>query len=169
MRREWLLAGAGWGAVALTLAGLGLWAYDAAEAKQPLPFDHKRHVAWGVACVGCHVGAKDAVRATLPGASVCALCHRPDRTAPPTSDALAGYIRDGREIPWRRVYEAPAHVRFSHRRHVALGAVECKACHGDVASLERPVGRQTVPLRMERCMDCHRREKMTTDCMACHR
>ncbi|MBI4425824.1 MAG: cytochrome c3 family protein [Elusimicrobia bacterium] len=169
MSREWLLAAAGWAAVVLGLGGLSLWAYGTWEAAQPLAFDHKRHVAWGIACNGCHVGAKDAAEATLPGVSVCALCHQPGRAAPPTPDALAEPIEEGREIQWKRIYKAPAHVRFSHKRHAGLGGVECRSCHGDVGSLERPVGRQAVALRMERCMDCHRREKVTTDCMACHR
>ena len=169
MSREWWLTALGWAAVALSLAGVSLWAYDTWEVTQPVAFNHKRHVDWGISCDGCHAGAKDAAKATIPGVSVCALCHQPGQSEPKTPQTLADYIQEGREIPWRKVYQAPPHVRFSHKRHVELGRLECRSCHGDVASMERPVGRQAVPLHMERCMDCHRREKVTTDCMACHR
>lgn len=169
MPREWLHVCLGWLAVAVGLAGTGLWVYQRWEVPQPVPFTHKKHVEFGIACDACHVGAKDSVKAGIPDASTCALCHQPGKTGPKTPESLKKYLEESLHIPWKQVYEAPRHVRFSHKRHAGLAGVDCKVCHGDIGGMDAPVGRQTVPLEMARCMDCHRREKVTTDCMACHR
>lgn len=169
MTREWQLAWLGWAGVALGLAVVTLWAYDSRQVEQPVAFNHKRHADWGIACAACHLGAGDSVKATIPNTPVCALCHMPGRAEPKTPQTLAEYIEEGLDIPWKKLYQAPSHVRFSHKRHVAVGGVECASCHGDVASMERPLGRQPVKLAMGRCLDCHRRERVTTDCLACHR
>ncbi|OGS04690.1 MAG: hypothetical protein A3G41_00325 [Elusimicrobia bacterium RIFCSPLOWO2_12_FULL_59_9] len=169
MPREWLHAWLGWMVVAAGIAGIGLSAYRTWEVSQPVPFTHKKHVDFGISCDACHVGAKDSAKAGIPNTSTCALCHQPDKPGLKTPKTLEEYIRQMREIPWKKVYTVPQHVRFSHKRHVGSGGLDCKVCHGDVGKMDRPVARQTVPLRMEGCMACHRREKITTDCMACHR
>lgn len=169
MSREWALAWLGWLAVVLGLAAAGAWAYQSWELPQPVPFNHKKHVDWGIACESCHTGAREEAKAGIPGTRVCAMCHQPGRAEPKTPPELAERIAADSDIPWRRLYRVPPHVLFSHKRHVEFGRVDCSTCHGDVARTERALGRRAVPLKMELCMDCHRREKVTTDCIACHR
>ncbi len=136
---------------------------------QPVPFNHKKHVDFGIACDACHVGAKDSVKATIPNVETCALCHIPLKENPKTPKALERYIQEMKEIPWRRIYQVPAHVQFSHKRHVEMGGIECKVCHGEIETMEKAMIRQPVPLPMEGWVSCHREEKITTDCLACHR
>lgn len=169
MSREQLYGWFGWLAVTLVLVASGWWIYQRWEVSQPVPFDHKKHVDFGIACDACHVGAKDAVKASVPNTPACALCHQPGKASPKTSKILEEYIQEMKTIPWKKIYRAPQHVRFSHKRHVEMAGLDCKVCHGDIGKMEGPVSRQAVPIQMERCMECHRREKVTTDCMACHR
>ena len=169
MSLERLHAWLAWLSVALVLAGAGLWVTQRWEVSQPVPFNHRKHVEFGIACDACHIGAKDAVQAGVPDTSTCALCHQPGKSNPKTPQTLEEYIREMKPIPWKKIYKAPRHVRFSHKRHVEVGGLDCKTCHGDIGKMEKPVSRQHVPLSMERCMACHRKEKVTTDCMACHR
>jgi cytochrome c553 len=136
---------------------------------QPVPFSHKAHVNFGMACDSCHLGAKDSVKTTIPNVQTCAFCHIPDKKMPRTPKSLGEYIREMKEIPWEKVYQSPPHVRFSHQRHVEMAGLECKSCHGDIANEEKALVRQLVPLNMGSCLGCHKVEKVTTDCLACHR
>lgn len=167
--RERVYALAAW----LLVAGVGAatlrWVYVTRGAPQPAPFNHRKHARFGIACEACHLGAKDAARATIPNVQTCALCHVPGKPNPPTPTRLEAYLREAKEIPWKEIYKAPKHVRFSHKRHVEMAGLDCKTCHGDIAGMERAVVRQPVALEMENCLACHRREKITTDCLACHR
>ncbi|MBI3291807.1 MAG: cytochrome c3 family protein [Elusimicrobia bacterium] len=167
--RERVYTAAAWlvvvGVVAATLRRV----YQTWGTSQPVAFNHQKHVGFGIACEACHVGAKDAARATIPNVQTCALCHIPGKDNPPTPARLEAYLQEMKEIPWKEIYKAPQHVRFSHKRHVELAGLDCKACHGDIAGMERAVVRQPVALKMENCLACHRRENVTTDCLACHR
>lgn len=139
---------------------------------QPLPFPHAEHVALNVRCVSCHAGALDGPEARIPSTDICALCHRTDRDFPATPPELAVFIASGREIPWQQVHKLPRHVYFSHRRHVALGEIECSTCHGNLESAVEPVSRARFPGGfdgMMRCVDCHRQQGVSTDCLSCHR
>jgi hypothetical protein len=69
---------------------------------------------------------------------------------------------------WKRIYEQPDHVFFSHRRHVVLGKMECTNCHGDIGQSEKPPSTPWVRMTMDWCMDCHAKKKVTNDCLACH-
>jgi predicted CXXCH cytochrome family protein len=74
-------------------------------------------------------------------------------------------------------------VFFSHRQHVAVAKVECKACHGDMASLDRPPARALKRLTMAQCIACHDQSppppagapkavaarRIADNCAACHR
>jgi predicted CXXCH cytochrome family protein len=82
---------------------------------------------------------------------------------------VASYIESGEDIPWNRIYDVPGHVYFSHRRHVAVASVECATCHGDIASSTTPPPAPLNDISMAFCIDCHEKEKVTTDCNACHR
>ena len=166
---ERLSTSLGWAIVVGVLIGTGVWLYKTWEVTQPLPFNHKLHVDFGITCVACHIGAEDGVRASIPNVETCALCHTEGKEGPKTPPDLEEYIKERREIPWKKIYESPEHVRFSHKRHVEMAGLECKVCHGDVGMMEKAVARQKVPLNMTNCLSCHAKEKITTDCMACHK
>lgn len=78
---------------------------------------------------------------------------------------LEGYERRDEAIPWVRVYKIPDFVFFSHKEHLASGAV-CATCHGPVEL--RDTLRQEVPTSMEFCMDCHQSRGASLACHFCH-
>lgn len=167
--KEHLRVGLGWLFITAVVICVLQWAYQTWGVSQPIEFNHKKHADWGMACDSCHVGAKEDIKATIPNVSVCAFCHVSGKQTPPTPKELEEYIQEMREIPWKSIYKAPKHVRFSHKRHMEIGGLDCKSCHGDVGKMERALRKQSVELQMARCMACHRKEKVTTDCLACHR
>lgn len=141
------------------------------EVSQPAEFPHAGHIALRISCVSCHNGAFDEARARIPSTQICALCHRPGRSFPPTSLQLAGFINSGEEIPWKQAQRLPRHVFFSHRRHVRVAGINCANCHGNLGTKIEPVTRsffKTGEAGMMQCVDCHRRERVTTDCLGCH-
>ena len=106
--------------------------------------------------------------ATIPSVSECMVCHESVKPDSPEIKKLAGFAAKDEEPPWERVYGFPAEadVYFTHKRHVKAG-VDCSTCHGDVAnSIEM---RQNIHWNMGRCIDCHRENKVSTDCLTCHK
>lgn len=133
---------------------------------QPIAFPHARHEA--LACVVCHRGAETNARAALPGGDLCARCHaRP----PKSGEGAAAWkaVAEGRPIAWRRVTRVPDHVAFSHRRHVALGRLTCESCHADIGTRAVPPVAPPLKISMNTCLGCHRQERASEDCAACHR
>ena len=55
-------------------------------------------------------------------------------------EKLAQYAERKAEIRWVRLYRVPDHSFFSHRRHVVLGKLECKTCHGAIEASDVPRG-----------------------------
>ncbi|MBI4249411.1 MAG: cytochrome c3 family protein [Elusimicrobia bacterium] len=158
----------------LSLAFVGLlWlllaGHQSGSKKQPVAYNHKKHIALGLECAGCHTGIADGkARGGLPTVEVCAACHTSDDENP-RAKAVRDYVSANKPIPWKKVYNVPTHVYFSHRRHVGLAKLDCALCHGDMSKVEAPVTRQAVTISMARCMGCHHRMKVTNDCMACHK
>jgi hypothetical protein len=92
--------------------------------------------------------------AGFPEVSQCRVCHvQPEWKGPEA-------------IPSRRVHEQPDYVVFSHAQHTATAKIDCPACHGAVA--ERHVLRLDAKHNMKWCMDCHRQQRATLLCNACH-
>ncbi len=90
-----------------------------------------------------------------------------------------------RTIEWQQIHRVPEHVQFKHNRHVAAG-VDCNTCHGNLRSQE-PVyveelhklylvpdtrwwqyGLPTQKLEMGWCIQCHRQNGASQDCLTCH-
>jgi len=138
---------------------------------QPIPYNHKKHVKdLELDCTECHRYAKTMARATIPNIEVCSTCHSDEPlTDSPAEKVLLDYIKKGEKIPWRKVYRVPSHVYFSHRRHTVLAGLPCERCHGDVGSRTQPVEKQLVPIKMKRCLECHEKKGVDTDCTRCHR
>ncbi|MFQ5654026.1 MAG: cytochrome c3 family protein, partial [Planctomycetota bacterium] len=91
--------------------------------------------------------------------------------AAPTPEPMKRYLTGNEEIPWLQFQLAPRHVFFSHRRHVSIAGLECTVCHGDMSRRALPVTEPDFPRRlwgMNRCVECHLEEEVSTDCLACH-
>jgi len=100
----------------------------------------------------------------------CQSCHDVQGVGPTTPiERLQWFRARGEEVPWRRIYDLPDHVYFSHRRHVTVARIECGECHGDVASLTRPASHPLVNHEMDWCTGCHLERGASTDCIHCHR
>jgi len=138
---------------------------------QPIRYSHKLHVEQeGMECIDCHQSVEAKPYATIPQIDVCSDCHadEPLSESPEEVKLLAHIERDS-VIAWDQIYEVPDHVYFSHRRHVTLGQISCSDCHGNVAEQLEPAPAPMTPMTMEWCMDCHRENKVSTDCLTCHR
>ena len=80
-------------------------------------------------------------------------------------------------IEWEQVHRLPEHVQFQHRAHVQAG-FECQDCHGPVEEMDKlyltpdtkwwPWLLPTQKLEMGWCVQCHRENRATQDCLACH-
>lgn len=150
-------------------------------------------------CLYCHFAAERGRHAGIPPAGVCMNCHRTvtapaiDQRAENKAakaeereprllvspeiqklyDALAldekrqrDPERQPQPIAWVQVHRLPDFVYFDHRNHVA-GGVTCQQCHGPIETMERV--RQHATLSMGWCITCHRQQKATLDCGACHK
>lgn len=141
-----------------------------ARAIQPIRFNHQKHISTvGLTCADCHKYADSQSFAGLPELDVCLGCHQEPQTKSAEEEKLRTLQARGEGLNWNQVYTLPNHVYFSHRRHVAAGQVDCAACHGRMADLRTPLARQIVPISMDRCIKCHQKMKVSTDCLTCHR
>ena len=137
---------------------------------QPYPYNHAAHTT-KANCTVCHRGARTRQRAGLPGLEVCTRCHATAPGAAPTAAhrALWKRVLDGKAPRWNRLLRLPTHVYFSHQRHVTVGGIECKRCHGNMKHRQTPPPGPLVALKMRDCISCHESRKVTVDCTACHR
>lgn len=141
-------------------------------ARQPLRFSHKAHVK-EAKCRACHPHYEKHASAGLPRLADCLDCHEGTQSKEPEDvkeeEKLAQYAERKEEIRWVRLYRVPDHSFFSHRRHVVLGKLECKTCHGEIEASDAPPRWPAQPIDMDWCVSCHRKEKVSTDCNGCHR
>ncbi len=167
---KWMVrAGVGAGLLIILLVYLATSSGN--PVTQPISYSHKAHIETaGLTCADCHSSVLSSSSASIPALDVCSTCHSETRISDsPEEKKLLEYVSKGKPIPWQRVYHVPDHVYFSHRRHVAKAGLECKTCHGDISEFTEPVSSQFLPLTMENCMQCHRENNVTNDCLACHR
>lgn len=156
--------------VVLVLVVVGVVFSMPRPIRQPLAFNHSLHINdVGAECTDCHLYVETTMHATIPNITVCADCHEEALTDSPQEAWLVEQIQSGTRIPWRKLYRLPDHVFFSHRRHTAVGEVECTTCHGDMSARTEPPGRPLVPLSMDRCITCHEKVGASNDCISCHR
>lgn len=149
-----------------------------------------------ITCKNCHKYYETRTVAGRPSIDTCLTCHTTSKDKPEVQKILDIYER-GEEIAWKRIYSIPSHVFFSHQRHVlpprnpAQGkAVEkaeesllreigtgekgrvpiaCEVCHGPIGKTETPPSAPLNDITMDFCIDCHKREVVSVDCIACHR
>ena len=132
----------------------------ASAAEQPIGFSHTAHIEKAsMQCTDCHEGATSRDSAGLPSIRKCMLCHQFIATDLPEVVRLSKY--------WERIYgfAKTAAVQFRHAPH-ARAEIACSQCHGDVASMTVAV--KAVTHTMGSCIQCHRDNSATDDCLACH-
>ena len=143
---------------------------DAPEpVRQPISFNHRKHVEDNaLACSTCHQFYEKEAFSGLPSAEDCAVCHLEAQGKSAEESKLVGLLKAGAPLEWKPLFRQPAHVFYSHRRHVIAGKLDCRVCHGAIADDVRAPGPRPAPA-MNDCVDCHRREGVSTDCTTCHR
>jgi hypothetical protein len=140
--------------------------YQRPAPVQPLPFSHKTHAAAGLKCQKCHPMPDPGDFATLPETSLCMSCHGAVKKESSHIARLAEFHSASKKIDWAPVYRVPDYVFFNHKKHNAVGGVNCQTCHGPVE--ERDVLRREKDVGMQACMDCHRAKNASNDCRFCH-
>lgn len=158
---------------ALSALGLGLVSGCRAPAppptpEQPIAFSHVKHEEAGLTCDRCHRGAVAGKQADLPALRLCAQCHRREVSDHPEVQKVLAAYEEKTPIPWVKVNVLPdkAMVQFNHRAH-AKAEVGCEQCHGDVASMGVAEAVREVA-DMGWCIDCHRENDASDDCLTCH-
>ncbi len=164
MRSSWIVT-----ALVLLIAGGAAVAARPAAVRQPIAFNHAKHIAAGADCTGCHETVGEQSFAGLPTLDTCMQCHEDSMSKDPEEKKVRAYAARHEEPPWQRVYREPAHVFFSHRRHVVVAKVACRLCHGDMAKATEPPARPFVNQKMAWCLQCHEQRHASTDCISCHK
>ncbi len=161
--------------------------HDAAEDDatpgpvQPIQFSHKHHAGlYQIECQYCHSGTDRSPAAGVPSVALCMGCHQ---QFPPSYDELEG-IRTLKEhwklqtpVEWIQIHRLPEHVQFQHVAHVRRG-IACQECHGKVEEMDKvyltpdtkwwPWLLPTQKLEMGWCIQCHRANGASQDCVTCH-
>jgi hypothetical protein len=167
MRRWWL-----WVVLLGSFAGVGC----ARTAHQPIAFNHRLHVYNNVPCTVCHASAATGQGAGLPGVAVCRRCHENVLYEPAEQAKIRVAVASGQDLRWLPVFALKPFVYFSLRRHVTLGKLECRACHGEVEMQSVPFEPGPRPFGgrqgMAACISCHETSHSAyagVDCVNCHR
>lgn len=164
-------------AVAVAFFGFFILAYLALGANyernrktpgQPIAFSHEIHVGKvGLQCLFCHETADTSAFAGIPTVEKCMSCHRNVAVDRPEIQKLAGHWNRQEPMEWNRVHRIRVrnHVYFNHERHVKA-RIDCANCHGEVKYMDEI--RQVRSLKMGWCVQCHRENKASNDCLTCH-
>ena len=165
-----LVPAASVGAVVLVGLVVGYWAnaayFPGTSPEQPIAFSHRVHAGENeIPCMYCHTQARRSISAGVPSVSKCVGCHNEVATEKPQIRKLMNYWDNKEPIPWIKVHDLPDFVHFTHKRHIKAG-IECQTCHGDMT--QETVARVLVKHTMGSCIECHKQEEASIDCMTCH-
>ena len=135
---------------------------------QPIRFNHIHHKEVArLNCFFCHPYVREHRVAGIPNIELCRVCHSSDAISKrPEALKVFGYVKEGKQIPWKRMYELPAFVVFPHWIHIQ-SQIDCSTCHGLTGTTDTPL-RMVDRDYMEWCVDCHKKRGADTDCYACH-
>ncbi|WKZ57348.1 MAG: cytochrome c3 family protein [Bdellovibrionota bacterium] len=159
------------------------------QPEQPIKFSHITHVQKNkMDCQYCHWSVGKSSYAAIPEVETCVGCHFASYEAQsmaindpaqfsasipgkePWQQAeirkIVEYFHKGEPIPWVKVHVMPAHVNFNHKRHVKAG-INCQECHGQVPNMQ--VVERVSSMKMGWCVDCHRQQGTSIDCLTCHK
>jgi cytochrome c5 len=70
---------------------------------QPIPYSHKKHLAFGLECKKCHTNPEPGKLMTFPATSTCMECHVTIAKDKPAIQKLAEYAKSKQAVPWVRV------------------------------------------------------------------
>lgn len=137
---------------------------------QPIEFPHRKHIEKvGLDCKTCHPYVYTGRHAGLPDIQeVCMMCHVEKQTDSKEEEKIRQFAKQEEVPEFKKLFKFPNHVYYSHRMHVKIAGLECSTCHGDIAKTTAPPAEPLVDITMDFCIDCHKQEKVTTDCIACH-
>ncbi len=139
-----------------------------APVDQPILFNHIHHKEVAkLNCSFCHRFVDRNRVAGIPNTELCQACHSSDAISKrPQALKVVEYVKAGKKIPWKRMYQLPEFVVFPHWIHIQ-GGIDCSTCHGRTGVEERPV-KMVDRNYMEWCVDCHERREASVDCYTCH-
>lgn len=154
------------------------WDDAAPGPRQPIPFSHALHAGqFQIECLYCHTGTDRAAAAGVPSVETCMGCHLQFGQDLEGVQLLKQHWDEGRTIEWAQIHRNPEHVQFKHNRHVAAG-VACQTCHGPVQEMHKvhmtpdtiwwPWLLPSKKLEMGWCVNCHRENNASQDCLTCH-
>ncbi len=132
---------------------------------QPIPYSHKLHAGdLGMDCRYCHNNVERSAYAGVPPTQTCLNCHsQVKKNSRKLSWLRQALNEDGTTInaeaastPWKRIHKIADYAYFDHSAHVTRG-VGCVSCHGRVDQMLEV--KQTQPLSMGWCLECHRNVK----------
>jgi hypothetical protein len=157
----------------LSAGSYGIWLTQQ-PPKQPIQFNHKLHLGFGVQCLYCHPEAWKGSSAGLPTETKCWGCHQQIPIKNADQQNLANAVANNQPIQWVPVFILPDFVYFNHQPHIAAG-VNCETCHGELSRMT--VAQPRKGFNMGFCLHCHRTrfkydEATLTrliDCGTCHR
>lgn len=154
---------------ALALTALGIIHFGFGGVRQPVEFNHRKHVAdLGITCDVCHSAYEKETFSGFPKAEDCASCHAEAQGTGKQEKVLVEKLKRGENLEWKRLFAQPPHVFYSHRRHVVVAKLACSTCHGDIANSTSPP-RKVHKLAMAECIACHQKSKVSVACTTCHR
>lgn len=156
------------GALAFVIALIIVFQVVWGGVKQPIAFNHKIHAENDLECLDCHPYFQEHASSGKPSIETCSSCHEEPLGESKKEKKIVEYVNSGKEVEWQRLYRVPEDVFFSHRRHVVLGNIECKICHGDIGESSKPPSKP-IRITMKNCMQCHEEKDVTNDCISCHR
>ncbi|HSF15500.1 MAG TPA: cytochrome c3 family protein [Vicinamibacteria bacterium] len=157
------------GFIVFFVASAAIVASRVPEVDQPIRFNHRIHTVENeMACTECHGYYEKEAFSGLPDRDTCAFCHEEAQGESAQEAALVELLSSGASLEWMPLFRQPAHVFYSHRRHVVAAGLECEACHGEIGQSESPP-RRVGRLEMSDCIDCHERENASGGCTTCHR
>jgi mono/diheme cytochrome c family protein len=141
------------------------------QPQQPIAFSHALHAGqYEIDCNYCHTGVTKSKNANIPSANICMNCHTEILVESPEIAKIHNaldydrttrtYGPNQKPIEWVRIHNLPDLVYFNHSQHVKVGGIECQTCHGEIQ--EMAVVKQSAPLTMGWCIDCHRKTDVNT-------
>ncbi len=82
---------------------------------QPIRFNHIHHKEVAkLNCTFCHRHVERNRVAGIPNIELCQACHSSDAISKrPEALKVVGYVKNGKTIPWERMYQLPAFRRLS--------------------------------------------------------
>lgn len=141
-----------------------------APVAQPIAFNHLKHTQeLSLGCEFCHPYVNTGRHAGLPNRDTCGICHQVPQGESAEAARVTQLLTQGEPLQFNKLFRLPAHVNYTHRRHVGIAKLECERCHGGIATTDQPPAHPLVAVSMDFCLACHRASGQSLDCVACHR